>query len=156
MTDITPDLSFDIAKQNYSLWNPIQKDVLALNISWDLADLEDIEEIKMDKLVEKLKSMKKVNIPINPLWTDRNISIGSAVLFVLIIIALYLTYRCYKRKTNIPTRLVNRLVDMEEPSSPEAVPLQELRQRPVMVAGVMPRESVSNAHFNVYPSLQYA
>ena len=51
--------------------------------------------------------------------------------------------------------MVNRLVDMEEPSSPEVVPLQELRHRPVLISGVMPRESVGNAHFNVYPSIQY-
>ena len=51
--------------------------------------------------------------------------------------------------------MVNRLVDMEEPSSPEVVPLQGLRPRPVLLSGVMPGESVGNAHFNVYPSIQY-
>ena len=52
--------------------------------------------------------------------------------------------------------MVNRLVDIEEPSSPEVVPLQELRHRHVLISGVMPRESVGNAHFNVYPSVHYA
>ena len=52
--------------------------------------------------------------------------------------------------------MVNRLVDIEEPSSPEVVPLQELRHRHVLISGVMPRESVGNAHFNVYPLVQYA
>ena len=52
----------------------------------------------MDNLIETLKSVKKVQVSLNPLWKKENLIASGIVFCIIVFVLAYITYKCYRKR----------------------------------------------------------
>ena len=163
--DFTASLPFNVKDKNFTLWEPLHKEIGIERFNWNISNLESIEEIKMDNLIETLKSVKKVQVSLNPLWKKENLIASGIVFCIIVFVLAYITYKCYRKIiSTTPLTLgaastplaIEQLAQRIAPTAPEVIPTRDIRYVCTISPSNEIKELDGSSHFNIYPSLQYA